>query len=105
MEASFERLIVKTANFVSAFVENLTVDELTVSDKTSGQGLVEAGSAEIVIGNSLIKENSKIFVTFRDSYEPATQYWVEEVKEGESFKVRLNEPVGQDTRFDYWIVN
>jgi hypothetical protein len=103
--ATFEKLIAKTAEIVSAFVKDLTVDQLTVTDKTSGQVMISAGSSELLITNSLITNSSKVFVTFRDSYAPATNYWVSEVAAGESFTVTLDQPTDTDARLDYWIVN
>ncbi|MEX1061942.1 MAG: LamG-like jellyroll fold domain-containing protein [Patescibacteria group bacterium] len=105
VEAVFERLIAKTAEIVLAYIKDLTVDQLTVSDKTSGQEIVASGEDHLIILNSLVKENSKVFVTFRDPYAPATQYWITDIKEGESFTLTLSEPVGQEARLDYWIVN
>ena len=105
VEAIFERLVAKTAEIVSAFVKDLTVDQLTVTDKTSGQATILAGSSELLITNSLITSSSKVFVTFRDTYAPATNYWVSEMAAGESFTVTLDQPTAADARFDYWIVN
>jgi hypothetical protein len=103
--ATFKKLIAETAEIVSAFVENLTVDKLTVTDKTSGQAVVSADNYQLTINNSQVTETSKVFVTFRDSYAPATQYWVSDVQESEGFTVTLDQPVSADSRFDYWIVN
>jgi hypothetical protein len=102
---TFEKIVAKTAEIVSAFVKNLTVEQLAVTDKTSGRATILAGSSELLITNSLITDSSKVFVTFRDSYAPATSYWVSEIKAGESFTVTLDQPVSTDARFDYWIVN
>ncbi|MDP1710775.1 MAG: hypothetical protein Q8L46_02445, partial [candidate division WWE3 bacterium] len=74
-------------------------------DKTSGQAVIAAGESELLITNSLVTSSSKVFITFRDSYAPATSYWVSEVVEGESFTVTLNAPVSADARFDWWVVN
>jgi len=103
--ATFKKLIADTAEIVSAFVKDLTVDQLTVSDKTSGQAVIPAGEHESLITNSLITVSSKVFVTFRDTYAPATNYWVSNVTAGESFTVTLDQPVSADSRLDYWIVN
>jgi hypothetical protein len=120
MEAVFESITAKTAQIASAVIENLTavfvktdkveagkvtVDEVVVTDKTSGQATILAGESELLIANSLVTETSKVFVTFRDSYAPATNYWVSEVVAGESFTVTLDQPTTADSRFDYWIVN
>jgi len=103
--ATFKKLIADTAEIVSAFVKDLTVDQLTVSDKTSGQATIIAGKSQLTINNSQIIGTSKVFVTFRDSYAPATNYWISDVAVGESFTVTLDQPVSADSRLDYWIVN
>jgi hypothetical protein len=105
VEAIFKKIIADTAEIVSAFVKDLTVDQLTVTDKTSGQAVVPAGKSELRVMNELITSTSKVFVTFRDSYAPATNYWVADVAAGESFAVTLDQPVSADSRLDYWIVN
>ena len=102
---TFEKLIAKTAEIVSAFVKDLTVDRLTVTDKTSGQVAIPAGSDKLTVNNSQVAKTSKVFVTFRDTYAPATNYWVSAVVAGESFTVTLDQPTFADSRFDYWIVN
>ncbi len=79
--------------------------EISVTDETSGQGVIAAGNFQSTISNSQITETSKVFVTFRDPYAPASQHWVSDMKEGESFTVTLDQSVGEDARFDYWIVN
>ncbi len=97
-----------TAVFVKADqVEagKLTVDEVVVTDKTSGSGIVEAGESEVQITNSLITDSSRVFITFRDSYAPASRHWVSEIKDGEGFTVTLDEPVEFNARFDFWIIN
>ena len=105
VEAIFKKIIADTAEIVSAFVKDLTVDQLTVSDKTSGQAMIVAGSKQLTINNSQVTETSKVFVTFRDSYAPAANYWVSDVTAGESFTVTLDQPTETESRFDYWIVN
>jgi len=103
--ATFKKLIADTAEIVSAFVKELTVDQLTVSDKTSGQAAVPAGKSEVRVMNELVTSTSKVFITFRDSYASATNYWVSAVVAGESFTVTLDQSVSADSRLDYWIVN
>jgi hypothetical protein len=105
VEATFNKLIADTAEIVSAFVKDLTVDQLTVTDKTSGQASMSDGKSEVIIMNELVTETSKVFVTFRDSYAPATNYWVSKVTAGESFTVTLDQPADANARLDYWIVN
>jgi len=105
VEAIFDKLVAKTAEIVSAFVKDLTVDQLTVTDKTSGQAVIPADKSEVIVTNELVTETSKVFVTFRDTYAPATNYWVSEMAAGESFTVTLDQPTAADARFDYWIVN
>ena len=46
---TFRKLIADTAEIVLAFVKDLTVGQLTVSDKTSGQAVISAGGDKLTI--------------------------------------------------------
>jgi len=52
-----------------------------------------------------ITEWSKIYVTFTNSYAPATRFWIAEKKAGESFAVELDASVSTNAKFDWWIIN
>ena len=105
VEAIFETLTAKTAEIASAVVEKLTVSELTVKEPAVGQAVIPAGELELLVTNSLITEHSRVFITFRDPYGPATKFWVSEVVAGERFTVTLDQPVSSDARFDWWVIN
>lgn len=79
-----------------------TEDEETAS---AGEGVIPATSDSIQILTSSISEKSLIYVTFTSDYSPATRFWVEDRKQGESFVLRLDKSVDADSVFSWWIVN
>ncbi len=79
-----------------------TEDEATAS---AGEGTIPAGSDSIQILTESISEKSLIYVTFTSDYSPATRFWIEDRKKGESFVLRLDKPVDIDGIFSWWIVN
>jgi len=88
----------------SLIAGKISTDELVVSEKSSGSAAVKAGTKEMTIENDLVKDTSKILVTFTTDYSPATRYYV--TKEvGKSFTLHLDQPVGQAAAFDWLIIN
>jgi hypothetical protein len=92
----------KVAGSVNA--STVATDELVVSDKSSGTDVVTAGTKELEVEATVVKETSKVFITFNSDYSPATRLWVSK-KAGKSFTVHLDQPTGANSTFDWFIVN
>ena len=73
-----------------------------VNSNSVGQGKIEKGSKEVMIKASLVKSNSKIFVTAR-SLTGGQELIVTDINDGE-FKVEIENPAENDIKFDYWIL-
>jgi hypothetical protein len=58
-----------------------------------------------LIKTTSVKSESLIYVTFTSNYRPATRFWIEDRIEGESFVLRLDRDVEQDSNFSWWIIN
>jgi len=84
--------------------KKVKTDELEVSDKSSGKDFVVAGTISKDIKTDILKERSKVFITFTSDYSPATRYWVTK-KIGESFTVHLDQPPNGHTSLDWLVVN
>jgi len=65
---------------------------------------VVAGTISKDIKTDILKERSKVFITFTSDYSPATRYWVTK-KIGESFTVHLDQPPNGHTSLDWLVVN
>ena len=91
-----------TATIVTA--DTIVTDELVISRETSGNDAVVAGQKSVTIENNRVKENSKILVTFTSDYSPATRYWITK-SAGENFSVNLDQPVTENSSFDWLIIN
>lgn len=83
------------------FIVN-TENEVTAS---AGEAIIPSGKDEIIINTESVNEGSLIYVTFTSDYTPATRYWVESRKKGESFVLKMDKVVDQDSQFSWWIVN
>ena len=83
------------------FVVN-TDDQVNAS---AGEAVIPAGTALVEIKTESVTEGSLIYVTFTSDYTPATRYWVESRKKGESFVLKMDKIVNIDSQFSWWIVN
>jgi len=83
------------------FVIN-TEDQVTAS---AGEAIIPAGTDALEILTESVTEGSLIYVTFTSDYTPATRYWVESRKKGESFVLKTDKIVDTDSQFSWWIVN
>lgn len=78
------------------------------SDKlksSAGEGVMVGGESSLIIQTERVSDGSLIYVTFTSDYSPATRYWVEGRKNGESFILKTDQPMAQDSSFSWWIVN
>ncbi len=83
------------------FIVN-TEDQVNAS---AGEAVIPAGTDLIEIQTESVTEGSLIYVTFTSDYTPATRYWVESRKKGESFILKMDKIVDIDSQFSWWIVN
>lgn len=93
-----------------ALIDKLTVKIFTVDNKKKedfvpllGEGKITAGQKEVKIQNSLVKNNSKIFITFRGQAQDFG-WSIKEILEGDSFTVEISKTLAQDLIFDYWVI-
>jgi hypothetical protein len=73
----------------------------TDDSKSIGEAVILSGESYAQVHDASVKPGAKIFVTFRKN--PRTFWWVDEVTEG-LFIVKTDEPVSEDTVFDYWVI-
>ena len=71
----------------------------------SGTAFVAMNQKKIYIKDPLVKQTSKIYISFDGNYSPATRYWVSEIKDYDGFTVELDAPVSSNAGFNWWISN
>ncbi len=69
----------------------------------SGNSFVPADKNRIFVKNQNITTGSRVYVTFNQSYSPATRFWVSKVEPQKGFYVELDAPVFDNTEFSWWI--
>ena len=72
-------------------------------DNVVGSAIIPRDSMEYQVENSLVEENSKIFISFTSNTAGRTWY-VSEKTPGVGFTIRLSEVTTKPLDFDYWIV-
>lgn len=82
-----------------------TFNDLPAQFIDSGQAFVPSNSRSIFIKTPLVKNTSKVYLSFTDDYSPATRYWVGNIKEYEGFEVDMDAPVFSNAEFNWWITN
>jgi cytoskeletal protein CcmA (bactofilin family) len=73
------------------------------SSQMVGNATLITGEIEITIENDKVEENSRIFVTPLSSTKGQSLY-ISDKKQGESFTVKIDNPVDHDIKFDWWIL-
>jgi len=58
----------------------------------------------VFIIDNRVQKDSKIFITFKNSYSPATSYFIASIIPELGFELKLNSPSTQSVKFDYWII-
>jgi hypothetical protein len=91
---------VKT-KILRANVISITVEE--GKDNVVGTATIPPDSMEYQVKNSLVQENSKIFISFTSNTGNRTWY-ISEKKPDEGFVIKLNEVAIESMSFDYWIL-
>ena len=88
----------------SAEVAELKVST-SLAQPTTGVATFRAGGTSMLIETSKVISSSKIVVTFKGDYAPATRYWTSDEVSGESFTLYLDQAPSSDVSFNWWIVN
>ena len=89
-------------------IAKLLVDELRIRIKEGGNSVVgsaafPAHAIELQVKNSLVEENSQIFITFKSDLDGRSWY-LSEIVPGQGFTVKLNNSIPKELKFNYWIV-
>ncbi|MFH0854356.1 MAG: tail fiber domain-containing protein, partial [bacterium] len=99
--AWFEGAQIKMAGL---FVKDLKIEKSgDALQDTIGTAAIATGTDSVIIKNSKITKESRIFVTWLGDIGQA-RWWICDKTENESFKVCLSKQVLEEARFDYWIV-
>ncbi|HET7713708.1 MAG TPA: hypothetical protein VFK94_05495, partial [Patescibacteria group bacterium] len=72
---------------------------------TTGTAIFRAGGTSMLIESTKITPTSKVVVTFKGDYGPATRYWITDEAAGESFTLHLDQAPTSDVSFNWWIIN
>jgi|GEM_PF-3828509 len=84
--------------------KNLSTDELEIGAKSSGQATLAAGTQEVEVKTGVVKDESKIFITFNSEYSPATRYWITKNVDY-SFTLHLNATLDKNSSFSWLLIN
>ena len=85
--------------------EKIVIEKSNEQSASAGEATVPATFDRVLIKTTSVKSESLIYVTFTSNYRPATRFWIEDRIEGESFVLRLDRDVEQDSNFSWWIIN
>ena len=79
------------------------VPSIKTNNEASGNAILPVGATEVLIANTKVKSNSLIYVTATSSTGNQILYVVAK-QEGQWFKVKIDQPVGNDVTFNWWIL-
>jgi hypothetical protein len=79
--------------------------QMPVQVVDSGTAFIPRYQNKVFIKDPLVKQTSKVYVTFDQDYTPATRYWVQEIKDYEGFMVQLDAPAAENAEFNWWVTN
>lgn len=88
----------------SAEVSELKVSTVS-AQPTTGVAIFRAGGTSMLIETTKITATSKVIVTFKGNYAPATRYWTSDEVSGQSFTLHLDQAPTSDVSFNWWIIN
>ena len=71
--------------------------------ETIGTATLISGQTEIIINNTAVNADIKIFITPQDTL--TRPLYVKSRTDGESFTVAVDTPQSQDVNFDWWILD
>jgi DNA-binding transcriptional MerR regulator len=69
----------------------------------SGTNIILKNSSESLVQTNAISNETKVYITFQDSYYPATKYWVQKTEDGKGFLVKLDVEIPESARFWWWV--
>ena len=78
-------------------------ETLTPQIIDSGSSFVPSQKNRVFVKNAGITSGSKVYVTFNDSFSPATRFWVSKIEAQKGFYVDLDAPVFDNSEFSWWI--
>lgn len=81
------------------------VDQNSITISERGKNTLPSGKNKIFINSKNIQSNSLVIVTFDESIEPATYYFVNQKIFEEGFNLQTNLPVKKDVNFNWVIIN
>ncbi len=81
------------------------VDQNNITISERGKNTLPSGKNKIFINSKNIQNNSLVIVTFDESIEPATYYFVNQKIFEEGFNLQTNLPVKKDVNFNWIIIN
>jgi hypothetical protein len=84
--------------------KSVTTKELRITGTTLGSATLGSGEISIEIETTLVKENSRIFITPTTSTFGKTLF-VKSKTDGVEFKVEIDSPAAGEIKFDWFIVN
>ncbi|MDD3783906.1 MAG: hypothetical protein PHY37_02825, partial [Candidatus Portnoybacteria bacterium] len=91
--------IIKVAQIV---VKTLVVEKNSDQTQSSiGEGTIKAEETSVIIESNQVLPTSKIFVTFRSDY--GSRWWIGYQEKGR-FTVNIADPLSENVKFDWWIV-
>jgi len=70
-----------------------------------GKNVILSGKNKVFINSKAINQRSTVLVSFEDSIEPATNYFIKEKIEEEGFFIETNISVKKDVNFNWIIIN
>lgn len=71
----------------------------------SGTGFLPKNERSVFVKNQNVTEISKIYVSFKEDYSPASRFWVSNQIAGEGFAVELDSVTQKNVEFDWWVSN
>lgn len=69
----------------------------------AGSSFVPTGMNKVFVVSEKVEVNTKINVTFKNDYSPASRYWVSNQIPNEGFEIELDSPVDNFAEFDWWV--
>ncbi len=88
-------------------VQNLTARTILIEktddpkNNSIGEGVIKSGETEAKIASDQIKNNSKVFITFRNDY--GSRWWLAEQGDG-FFVIKIAQSLETDVNFDWWVI-
>lgn len=71
----------------------------------SGTGFLPKNEKSVFVKNRNVVETSKIYISFKEDYSPASRFWVSQQSPNKGFSVELDSVTAQNVEFDWWVSN